>query len=97
MDILVFLFHGYACCYLFGENSKIEKNEKDRLIRVKMFFVFEIIGSLFVILSQFINLYYYIDAHNLYHRGSGYFLSFLFPIAGLCIDLSLIIQYRKKN
>lgn len=96
MDILVFLFHGYACCYLFGENSKIEKNEKDRLIRVKMVFVFEIIGSLFVILSQFINLYYYIDAHNLYHRGSGYFLSFLFPIAGLCIDLSLIIQYRKK-
>lgn len=48
-----------------------------------------------VIVSQFTDLYYYIDSNNFYHRSNMYWLSVLMPAAGMLIDFSVIIQYRK--
>ena len=104
-DFLLFVFHGYACCYLFPEcknrihlvTGKKYKNETDlpkkRIVTV---YWIAVIGMLMVILSQFTNLYYYIDAQNYYHRNPGYAISVILPMTGMLLELSFIIQYRKR-
>ncbi|MGN1349818.1 MAG: GGDEF domain-containing protein [Anaerovoracaceae bacterium] len=49
-----------------------------------------------VVISQFTDWYYYIDAHNYYHRNTYHFISFLIPMAGMLMDFSIILQYRKN-
>ena len=105
-DVILLLFHGYLCCYLFpgsqvrlrlSGNSKNEIPGKDQpVIRIRAVTVIAILALLLVILSQFTHLYYYIDARNIYHRNSGYIISLFLPLAGMLTDLSLLIQYRKK-
>lgn len=112
-DILLLLFHGYVCCYLFPETGvwkyltkkslkrgSVSKPEKigqsvpeKRIFAVYFLAVF---ASVMTIISQFTHLYYYIDADNYYHRAPGHILSLLIPMCGMVLDLSLIIQYRKK-
>lgn len=48
-----------------------------------------------MIVSQFTDLYYYVDSRNFYNRGSMYWLSTLIPAVGMLIDFFVIIQYRK--
>ena len=105
-DVILLLFHGYLCCYLFPDsqvrlrlsgNSKNETPGKDQpVIRIRAVTVIAILALLLVILSQLTHLYYYIDARNIYHRNSGYIISLFLPLAGMLTDLSLLIQYRKK-
>ncbi|MDR2964253.1 MAG: GHKL domain-containing protein [Treponema sp.] len=45
--------------------------------------------------SQFTNMYYLIDENNVYHRQGLYWLSQIFPAAGLIINMGIIIFYRK--
>ena len=46
--------------------------------------------------SQFTGLYYYFDAENVYHRNPGYMIALVLPLAGMIIDLVLLLRYRKK-
>lgn len=64
--------------------------------RICAVFLITVLGVCMVILSQFTHLYYYIDTQNYYHRNPGYILSLLFPLAGMTLDLSILLQYRKK-
>lgn len=89
-DILLLLFHFYVCSSLF------HTEERNRIHRVKIGTALCIAGIVFVILSQFTGLYYDFDADNYYHRNSGYILSMLIPVAGMAIDFSLLVQYRKN-
>ena len=104
-DLLLFIFHGYVCCYLFPEykrrihfvHDKKYKNEaglpEKRIMAV---FLIAVTGMIMVVLSQFTDLYYYIDAQNYYHRNPGYVFSVLLPVMGMLLELSVIIQYRKR-
>ncbi|MCR4586445.1 MAG: HD-GYP domain-containing protein [Lachnospiraceae bacterium] len=49
-----------------------------------------------LIVSQFTGFYYYIDEANIYHRGPGVLVSFVFLYASVIIQLSVIIQYINR-
>lgn len=92
-DVLVLLFHIYVYTSIFGEESKGQRRKQWRIPAV---YIIELAGVGMVILSQFTDLYYYFDRQNIYHRNTGYPLSILFGLTGMLIDLSLLIQYRKR-
>ncbi len=90
-DILLLFYHGYVCDCLF-EN----KPQESRSVRVRMVYVIGIAAIFLVLISQFTNLYYYIDSQNYYHRNQAYFISVLLPMVGILLDLSLLIRCRKN-
>ena len=89
-DVFPLCFHIYVCVYLFS------KKERRTLKRVKAGYVIAAAGAAFVVISQFTHWYYYIDGDNCYHRASLYIMSILLPAAGLLIDLTLLLQYKKR-
>ena len=100
-DLILFLFHGYTCCYLFnepfpGRNQTGRERKKLPIHRIRFVFIIAVIGVLLVCISQLFHLYYYFDAHNFYHRGSFFLLSMFIPFFGMILDSSLVIQYRRK-
>lgn len=104
-DFLLFIFHGYVCCNLFPECKKrihlvCGKEYKNEINlpkkRIAAVYLIAVVGMFMVVLSQFTDLYYYIDAQNYYHRNQGYVFSVLLPVMGMLLELSFIIQYRKK-
>lgn len=95
-DVLLFLFHGYVCCCLFSEEERRKRVLGYPLFRCRGVFWIGISGVLLVVISQFTHFYYYIDGNNYYHRNPGYPVSLLLPMLGMLLDLSLMIQFRKK-
>ena len=105
-DVLIAVFHGYTCCYLFHSDHKwhtseisvrrSNRREKLPLYRIRLVNLVAVSGMVLVVLSQYYHFYYYFDRHNFYHRNSGYLVSFIIPFVGMLLDLSLIIQYRKR-
>ena len=89
-NVIVLFFHVYECSYLFTDDAW----KRDR--RVQYAGLLCLLGLVLVILSQNSDLYYYFDANNVYYRGRCYFLSLLIPSLALMMDLSLLLQYRKK-
>ena len=89
-DVFPLCFHIYVCVYLFS------KKERRTLKRVKTGYVIAAAGAAFVVISQFTHWYYYIDGDNYYHRAPLYIMSILLPAAGLLIDLTLLLQYKKR-
>lgn len=89
-DVVLLCFHIYVCVYLFS------KKERRTLKRVKAGYVIAAAGVAFVVISQFTHWYYYIDGDNCYHRAPLYIMSILLPAAGLLIDLTLLLQYKKR-
>ena len=53
-------------------------------------------GILLLVVSQFTGLYYYFDETNTYHRSAGNVVSFLIPSLIAVLQLSLVLQYRRK-
>ena len=91
-DIVLLLYHAYVCSCIFEKDFQEKKNS----VRVKLVVLICLIAIFLVILSQFTDLYYYIDADNYYHRNPAYFISLLLPMTGMLTDLSLLFQYRKN-
>ena len=60
------------------------------------FHVIAAAGAAFVVISQFTHWYYYIDGDNCYHRAPLYIMSILLSAASLLIDLTLLLQYKKR-
>lgn len=89
-DVVLLCFHIYVCVYLFS------KRERRTLKRVKAGYVIAAAGAVFVVISQFTHWYYYIDVDNYYHRAPLYIMSILLSAAGLLIDLTLLLQYKKR-
>lgn len=89
-DIILMVFHKYVCCRL------LKKTESKELWRVSITYILAGIALALVIITPFTDLYYYFDANNYYHRNSAYILSMLLPLCCMLIDLSLLIQYRKR-
>ena len=90
-DGVLFCFHGYLCCRLF---ETFPPSQQPR--RVKLGYGIALVGVALVVVSQFTHLYYTFDAQNFYHRAAGYPLALAAPMAGMLLDCSLLIQYRKR-
>lgn len=68
-DLLLLLYHGYVCVCLFKDEAP---DRFKREWRIKAVGIIAVIAMVLVVISQFTNLYYYIDAQNLYHRNTTY-------------------------
>lgn len=90
-DIVLMMYHGYVCCYLFEKHPEHKKR-----LWINAVYVLCTLGMLLVIISQFTNLYYTINAQNLYHRNPAYIISMIIPVCGMLLDLGLLIRYRKN-
>ncbi len=88
--VILYFFHKYVCSYLFT----IE--EEKRLKRAHFINVLCFVAIALIIISQFTNLYYYIDADNFYHRNPGYIISMILPVIGMIVEVSFLIQYQKR-
>lgn len=53
-------------------------------------------GEVVIVVSQFTGFYYVFDEANRYHRAGGHLISYLFPLLVYALQLSLIIQYRRR-
>lgn len=52
-------------------------------------------GTILLVISQFTGIYYSFDSNNIYSRGRWFFISYIFPLLSLVIQLIVIIKYRK--
>lgn len=109
-DVILLLVHAYVCTHIFydeklnqniinkkkGVISKLKEYGGWDFVRVRLVYLIAVIGILLVIITQFTGLYYYFDENNVYHRNTWHPLSLLIGLAGMVIDLSLLIQNRKK-
>ena len=64
--------------------------------RLKAANVLSILGIVMVVISQFTGMYYYFDDSNVYHRGPGFILCYLFPLLSPPLQLTVLIQFRKR-
>ncbi|MBE5908199.1 MAG: HD domain-containing protein [Lachnospiraceae bacterium] len=71
-----------------GESERIPS-------RLKFSTVASVMGMLLSILSHYTGLYFYIDANNIYHRGSGFLIAYIIPILCPLIQFTVIVEYRK--
>lgn len=93
-QVIVTVFHAFVCSLLFEKPKDGIKVKRPK--RVYAAFIIGSIGLVLVIISQFTDLYYYIDAANYYHRSALYPVSLIMPVLSGIIDLSLIIEFRKR-
>lgn len=89
-DSLLFFYHRYVCECLFPDKKEMPKR------RVAAVYGIAVLGMALVVASQFLHFYYYIDAHNFYHRNFLHPLSMILPILGMIIDFTLVFGARKK-
>lgn len=91
-DMILMLANAYVCVNIPNSEKKLTKD----LIRVKLVYAIGFIGALLVVITQFTGFYYYIDENNVYHRNTWFPLSVAVCLLGMMIDLSLLLQYRKR-
>ncbi len=98
---LVF-FNILNICYGFNEFliSLYKENHKESKIP-KVFGLVKIIifiGHIFLVISQFTNLYYSFDIYNNYYREKAYPLCYMFPLITTIIQyITIAINYKIKN
>lgn len=103
-DVILLIVHEYVCMNVYATHMEYDGEDlKHRILkireapfRVRIVYYVAIVGMMLVIVSQFINLYYYFDEHNFYHRNTFYFVSLLVGFIAMAIDASLLIQNRAK-
>ncbi len=86
---IAFGFYRYICGIL-TEVGKVKPLPK----RLKAVGVMTTAGMLLAVISAFTGLYYYFDENNLYHRGSGFIISYIIPVAAPIILYTVIVKYR---
>ena len=77
---------------LFSNEGKLASRPR-RIYACEIFFT---LGVVLLIYSQFTGLLYYFDGNNLYQRGPAHVLSYVCPFVMLFLQLSMVIQYRKR-
>lgn len=102
-DVAVFLYHIYVCIQIYPDEKANNKNILIKYFSVKKYpvrvwgtYIIFGVSIIFVIISQFTNLYYYFDSENYYHRNAMHPLSLVFAIIIMIMDFTLLIEYRKK-
>lgn len=83
-------FNLYLGTYL-SEEGKMEVLPK----RLRYVGAFSSMAILLALFSSFVNLYYYFDASNHYHRGKWFLVAYIIPIICPLVQYSVIREYRK--
>lgn len=96
-DVILALYNGYVSIILYKrDDEKIRRVRQIPDKRILAVYIIAAIGIVMCVLTQFLHIYYYIDADNFYHRNPGHAISMIIPIVGMIMDASLIIQNRQK-
>ena len=88
--VLSFVFNLYVWTVLIedaGENAPK---------RLKAAAFFAILSGVLLIINLFTGWIYSVDASNMYHRGALFIINYLFVFMGPILDLTVVVQYRKK-
>lgn len=88
VSVIMLFFQQYLCSYL-GECE--HKNWS-----LKFVSILAMIGAVLAVVSQFTDLYYYIDADNICHANPAIIILTILPILGMLIDFSLLLYNRKR-
>ncbi len=98
-NFLVYFFtlcmaHGFTCYLrdLFLNEGGLEKAPR----RLRICEILFLVGVAMLVVAHFNGLYYTFDAQNFYHRAPLNLLGFICPVLMVVIQLSLIVQYRKR-
>ena len=70
--------------------------ERQRILIRTLFPALALAHTLLLLLSQFNDLYYVIDAENVYHRSSAYSLSYLLPVVMVGMDIRILLRGRGR-
>ncbi len=87
---------------VFGFNLYVEdiitSGDKEAVIptRLKITKYVSIVGMLLAVISAFTGLYYYFDETNVYHRGNGFLVAYIVPIACPIIQYTVIRGIKDK-
>lgn len=89
--VILFAFNYYLETVFVDEKRLTSVAE-----RLRICYILIPIGVVLLIISQFNGIYYTFDAANFYHRSPWYIISYVIPVMVLFVQLSVIIQHRKK-
>lgn len=87
--VIAILFNLYLKNYVQADVGKDGMPKRFVIIDI-----IAVIGIVLLIISQFINMYYYFDEMNQYQRGPAFVVCYVIPLICLIIQLTIIIQYR---
>lgn len=90
-DVIVLAFNLYLI-----DLYKCEGQMKKTPRRLDFCTVFMIFGVVLCVVCGLTGIYYTFDANNIYSRGPGYIISYVFPFTIPLIQLTAIIKYRKQ-
>ena len=88
--VLSFVFNLYVWTVL------IEDAKENAPKRLKAAALFAILSAVFLIINLFTGWVYSVDSTNAYHRGPLFLINYLFVFLGPILDMTVVIQYRKK-
>ena len=86
----------YIYCQYLKDLLKIEGKVQRLPKSLKIADYILIAGTILLFIAQSTGLYYTYDNHNIYHRSSGYFISYILPSCAILVLLFTIIRYRKS-
>ena len=87
---IVFGFNLYLRDWMLNEGGMTKPPFRLRLVHYMA-----LAGMALSVISAFTGLYYSFDENNLYHRGQGFLIAYLFPVLGPLIQYTLIRQYKR--
>ena len=88
---VVFAFNMYLSDLLSDEGQMKKLPRRLTIVNVMAF-----MGMFLIVFSQFTGIIYTFDEANRYQRSPLFFLCYILPILGPLLQLSVILQYRKK-
>ena len=97
-NFIVFIM-GYIILAFFTmylKNSISKDDSGAAKVRFRIIYMISIIAVICVVISQFNHMYYAFDEHNCYYRNKYFMISQIFGIAGMIINFTILMQYRKK-
>ena len=77
---------------LFTHEGGLEQMPK----RLKAVRILALLGMVMVVVSQFTGFYYTFDEMNRYQRAPGFIVCYVIPLSILILQVSVILQYRKR-
>ena len=74
---------------------KSEGGLKDVPLSLKIVQIMAVIELILIILNTRVNFFYYFDADNVYHRGTGFYAAYIIPVLCPVIQFITVYYYRK--
>ena len=92
LTLLVIFSFNFYLINLFKNEGKLDKTP----VRLTVSRYLLLFGMLMVVVSQFTGIYYTFDETNRYQRSPGFILCYLIPFVVMILQISVILQYRKR-